>query len=370
MFINHSFNTLLLFEKYMKTKKHRKQKIWLAFSILLLFLIALLAYYQFFYKAKEINSNIFKVDKIIAAHHGEVWVARFSPAGNLIASGSVDSTVKIYDYHGNIIHNLQHPAGVTSLNFNHDGSHIITGSYDAVVRLWDVTNGTLIKTFKGHTGTVWSVAFSPDGKTIASCSEDKTIKLWDAETGTCIKIMKGHALNIWSIKFTPDGSKIISGSFDKTIKIWNAVTGELIRTISGHTEAIVDVAVSADGQTIASASDDKTIKLWRVSDGKLLHTLQGGDEHVQGLAFSSDGKRLISSGRDKPVIGEFLQNFFDDSKYNKGVSMRLWDLENLTVIQTFEQHANDVNDVAFSLDDKWIVSASSDKTVCLWHSSF
>jgi len=200
--------------------------------------------------------------------------------------------------------------------------------------------------------------------------EDKTIKLWDAETGICIKTMKGHTLNIWSIKFTPDGSKIISGSFDKTIKIWNVATGELIRTISGHTEAIVDLAVSPDGQTIASASDDKTIKLWRISDGKLLHTLQGGDEHVQALAFSSDGKRLISSGRDKPVIGEFLQNFFGDSKYNKGVSMRLWDLENLTVIQTFEQHANDVNDVAFSPDDKWIVSASSDKTVCLWHSSF
>jgi WD40 repeat protein len=101
----------------------------------------------------------------------------------------------------------------------------------------------------------------------------------------------------------------------------------LIRTIEGHTEAIVDVAVSPDGQTIASASDDKTIKLWDIGDGKLLHTLQGGDEHVQGLDFSSDGIRLISSGRDKPAIGEFLQNFFGDSKYNKGVSMRLWILK-------------------------------------------
>jgi WD40 repeat protein len=353
----------------MRTKKRRKYRAPGVFAILLLLIIGTVAYYQSFYKEKEVNSNIFKVDKVFTAHRGEVWVARFSPANNLIASGGVDSTVKIWDYNGNIIYNLKHPAGVTSLDFSHDGKNIITASYDAGVRLWNVTNGALIKTFKGHEGTVWSVAFSPDGKTIASCGEDKTIKVWDTETGTCIKTMKGHKLNIWAIKFTPDGTKI-SGSFDKTIKVWNVATGELIRTIQGHTEAIVDIAVNYDGQILASASDDKTIKLWRISDGELLQTLREGDEHVQGLSFSSDSKRLISSGRDKPLIGEFLQNIFGDSKYNKGVSMRLWNLENFTLIQTFEQHANDVNDVDFSADNKWLVSASSDRTVCLWHTTF
>lgn len=354
----------------MKTKRDKNYKGLLLFACLLLLMVVPLAYYQLFYKPGEVNSNLYKPYKTFTAHSNEVWVARFSPAGHLVASGGVDGTVKIWNYEGDIIHNLQHPAGVTSLSYSNDGNYIATSSYDAKVRLWNANRGTLVKTFDGHDGTVWCVAFSPDGKTIASCGEDKTIKLWNVETGDCIETLKGHGLNIWAVKFTPDCSKIISGSFDKTVKIWNAITGNLERTLIGHTEAIVDIAISPDGQTVASASDDKTIKLWRIGDGKLLHTLQDGDEHVQGIDFSSDGKMLISSGRDKPAIGEFLQNFFGDSKYNKGVSMRLWNLETFTVIQTFRHHANDVNDVNFSPDDKWILSASSDKTVCLWRSSF
>src|SRR5260221_380930 len=344
-------------------------KLKIAFSVLSLIAIGLLFDYHFLYKPTEINSGIFTIDKVFVGHHSDVWAVKFSPDGKLIASGSVDSTVKIWNKDGELFQNFKHPQGVTSLAFSPDGNYVLSGSYDGIVRLWRLKDGALAKSFVGHQATVWSVAFSPDGNTIASCGEDRTIRLWNLSTGALIRTMTGHALNIWAIEFTPDGTKIVSGSFDKTIKIWNAARGELIRTIQGHSEAIVDIAVSPEGQIFASASDDKSIKIWNLEDGKLLHTLIGGDEHVQGLAFSRDGKRLISSGRDKPALGEFLQNFFGDSEYNKGVSMRLWDLTTNKMMQTFSHHANDVNDVDYSLDGKWIVSASSDQTVCLWRSS-
>ena len=174
------------------------------------------------------------------------------------------------------------------------------------------------------------------------------------------------ALNIWAIKFSPDASKVASASFDKTVKLWDVNSGTLIRTMTGHTEAVVALEFTPDGQQVASTSDDVTIKFWNVNDGSLVRSLKDGPEHVQAIAFSPDGKRMVTGGRDKSTFGEFLQNFIGDSKFNKGISMRLWDLETGKVIQTFAEHTNDANDVAFCADGKWILSGSSDNTVRLY----
>ena len=62
-----------------------------------------------------------------------------------------------------------------------------------------------------------SVAFSPDGKHIVSGSEDKTLQLWDTETGEMLQTLEGHKDEVWAVAFSPDGKCIVSGSEDKTI---------------------------------------------------------------------------------------------------------------------------------------------------------
>lgn len=328
------------------------------------FIVLIALYYQFLYRPTEVNGGIFILSKTLTGHTSDVWAAKFSPAGELFASGSVDSSARLYNKEGNLLKIIRQPQGITNVQFSPDGKYIATASYDGKLRLWTI-NGDLTREFY-YGGTVWTVEFSPDGKMIAGAGEDKNIKLWNAATGELTATLRGHQANIWSVKFSRDGNKLISGSFDKTIKIWNVHTQALLNTLTAHTQAIVDLATSPDGKTFASASDDKTIKLWDINNGNLLYSMQGGEEHVQGLAYSPDGNWLVSSGRDKAMPGEFLQNIFGDSYFNKGVSMRLWNLKTHKVIQTFRQHANDVNDVAFSTDGNYIISASSDKTVCLW----
>jgi WD40 repeat protein len=86
-------------------------------------------------------------------------------------------------------------------------------------------------TFKEHNYLVNSACFSPDGHHILSGSKDSTLKLWDTETGKELCTFKGHDGTVWSVCFSPEGTHILSGSSDHTLKIWNIETGACIKTI-------------------------------------------------------------------------------------------------------------------------------------------
>lgn len=347
-----------------KKRKTSKRK-WIVAGILIL-LLGVLGYYQFLYKAKRVNSGIFALAHSFT--HGHIVNAvRFSPDGNFIASGSVDSTVRIWNRsNGQLRTTLKHPAGITYLDYSRDGNYIATTSYDGKARLWKLPEGKLIREFTGHQKTPWSIALSPDGRMMATGSEDATIKIWDIQTGALLHTLKGHTLTIWSLQFTPDGRQLVSGSYDKTLKFWNAADGKPIRSIDAHDQAIVAIAISHDGKTVASAADDCKVKLWSVGNGQLLRTIEGSKEHVQAVAFSPDDRRLISGGRDKPMTGELLQEVFGDSRLNRGVTMRLWEISSGKLLQTFDHHGNDATDMVFSPDGKWIALASADHTVSVW----
>ena len=350
----------------MAVVNRKKRKRILFIVIPLLIIIGILSYYQLLYKSPQVDNGIATLQMVFDKHRHIVTSVRFMPGDSLVVTSSVDSTIKIWKIlSGEIVKEIKQASGIAYMDLSDDGTYAVTGGYDSTVRLWSISDGALIKEFKGHSGTVWHTAISADNKKIASGGNDGIVNLWDVETGNLLHKLQGHKRIVWSVKFSPDGSQIASASFDFAIKLWNVVDGKLVWDNQEHKETVVDIAFSHDGKMLASTSDDKTIKLWNVAEHKLIRTMKVA-EHVQAIAFSADDKRLITGGRDKPMIGEFLQEIFGDSKFNPGVSARLWDIETGTLLQTFSKHGNDVMDVAYSHNGKWIATASADQTVVLW----
>ena len=104
---------------------------------------------------------------------------------------------------------------IRSVKYSPDGNMIATGNSDGTVHLWDVATGRLRSILRGHTGDVNSVAFSPDGNAIASASDDSTVRLWDMTTEDSRHTLRGHTGVVNSVAFSPDGNTIASGSYDR-----------------------------------------------------------------------------------------------------------------------------------------------------------
>ena len=149
-----------------------------------------------------------------------------------------------------------------SIAFHPDGEILASGSRDNTIRIWDVATGRTQIVIREHQGDVLSVAFNFDGSLLASGSQDRTIRLWDPTTGDAIRTLPGHESGVRTLTFSPDGRTIASGSLDSTVRVWKVASGELIRTFVGHTSSVRTVAFSPDGSTIASGGRDGTVLIW------------------------------------------------------------------------------------------------------------
>ncbi|GFN21443.1 WD40 repeat-like protein [Aspergillus tubingensis] len=284
----------------------------------------------------------------LESHSGWVYSVAFSGDGQLLASGSFDNTIKLWDTAtGALQHTLEsHFSWVYSVSFSGNGQLLACGSEDNTVKVWDAATGALKHTLEGHSRSVRSVAFSGDGQLLVSGSEDNTVKLWDAATGTLKHTLEGHFSWVYSVAVSGDGQLLASGSFDNTIKLWDTATGALKHTLECHFGSVRSVTFSGNGQLLASGSEDNTIKLWDTATGALKHTLEGHSGWVYSVAFSGDGQLLASGSEDNTV--------------------KVWDAATGTLKHILEGHLGSVQSVAFSGDGQLLASGSFDNTIKLW----
>lgn len=202
-------------------------------------------------------------------HLNKILCVAISPDGNLIASGSKDKTIRIYEtkfFKEIRTLSSHHSNDITDIQFSPDSRYLLSGSKDKKAILWDLVYAEKVVIFKGNTRKINDVVFSPDGKLIATAGDDMIIRIWDTHNnqGPLYELF-GHKDAITSIDFTPDGMYIGSASKDRSVRLWNYENRNQLSLRNGigtSWDEPVNRISFYDGGNIFTMSGNRIINCW------------------------------------------------------------------------------------------------------------
>ena len=207
----------------------------------------------------------------------------FSPANTALKGGAT------------LLKTLQgHKDCIYSVAWSPDGKLLASGSYDKMVKLWDAATGQEVKNLQDHIDAVFAVAFSPDGKHLASGSQDRSVKIWDIASGQRLYTLGDAADGLTSIAYSPSGKQIAAAGYDKTIYVWQVgdSDGQLLRSLIADEDSILALAWTPDGKMLITSSSDGSIRFRDAATLDPVAVIEHQPDWVEALSISPDGMRL------------------------------------------------------------------------------
>ena len=236
---------------------------------------------------------------------------------------------------------------IWTLDISPDGKLIASGSFDKTVKIWDVNRGIELGILHGHEDQIWGCAFFPDGKRLVSASWDSTLKIWDLTSLISNQQITGR-----------DNTKRTIRNRYSEVKQW--LSSDLEIPSSSHnvsrcaqarpidlTGPILCAAISLDSRLIVSASWDGWLRRWQIDTGIELSPMRAHKGYITALTFlPPNGKSLL---------------ICDDEGH-----LKLFDTDKWKVTTRFQAHKGQITACSFSHDGKYILSASRDRTLKRW----
>ena len=270
---------------------------------------------------------------------------------------------------------------VTTIAFSPDGHTLASGELHGIGRLWDVLTGEPIATFQGISHPDYdglrTLVFSADGMKLVGATMNREISTWelgvDIKLPTILRRIKGQ--NPWTSPphdwtlLSPDIRLLADTGEDWEnekfqIQLWDTTTGKLLHTLV-HTQPIESIAFSADSKTLVS-NGYTTIQLWDTVTGKLQSTLnwrRATSTHTSVFSpthtsvFSPKGRFLASGHRDGARLWD------NTIKQKQQAAYAIGDYQHSLEIHG---HKDYVYRLAFSPDEKTLLTGSKDGTIQAW----
>ena len=235
-----------------------------------------------------------KGDQIfVALADGQIYGTALERGWQLVHRiGSPDSTAAFADR-------------VTSLAFSPDSAVLATGSGEpsrsGQLKLWNVSDGTFLREIpEAHSDVLFDLDFSPDGKLLATCGADRLMKVFRVEDGSLVRTFEGHTGQVLGVSWKGDGRLLATAGADNSLKVWEADTGSQKKTISGFKKEITSVRyVGIDDRLVFGTGEGKVES--RNSNGDGRPGFAGDSDYVHSVRASGDGNVIVGGDQNGTV---------------------------------------------------------------------
>jgi len=303
-------------------------------------------------------------------HSAAIHALTISSDGRWLASGSNDSTARLWDINAEdpaaaiVLRGHQRPLSAVAVT--PDCRWLVTASHDATAMLWDLTKPDPSQEpllLKGHSGPINAIAVSADGRWLATVAgdlgtDDNTARLWDLTrddpSGSPI-VLRGHNGPVVCVAISRDSHWVVTGSQDGSVRRFDLTArfpAANQTVFSGHERTVNAVAVSPDSRWMVTAGRDGTARIWQLASPQPIPRstiLRGHAGPVSSVAVSPRGD-LIATGS------------FDHTA-------RLWTVgapDPAAASVVLQGHEDRIHVLQFSPDGRCLVTGSSDRTARIW----